>query len=59
MVQAIKHKIFTEEESMDVIYVYITQNASMMVHKLLEFHRRIKMMNIPAISKYRKQRGNK
>jgi hypothetical protein len=32
----IKQKIFTEEESMEVISVCSTHNASMMVHKLLE-----------------------
>jgi predicted acetyltransferase len=34
--QVIKQKIFTEEESMEVISVCNTHNASMMVHKLLE-----------------------
>jgi hypothetical protein len=34
--QEIKHKIFTKEEIMEVIYVCNTHNASMTVHKLLE-----------------------
>jgi hypothetical protein len=36
MVQVIKQKNFTKEESMEVILVCNTHNASMTVHKLLE-----------------------
>jgi hypothetical protein len=34
--QDIRHKIFSEEESMEVIYVCSAHNASMTVHQLLE-----------------------
>jgi len=38
VLHAIKHKICVEEEAMEVIYVCNAHNASMTIHKFLEFY---------------------